>query len=61
MQVHAKCAKEDAKSRWLGEDIRHMAVLKFKSAVDKIIVSRNNDAAAIFECTGTGSNPLPVA
>ena len=36
---------------WLGGDIRDMAVLKFKSATDKIIVSRNNDAAAIFECT----------
>ncbi|MBT1698731.1 VCBS repeat-containing protein [Fulvivirgaceae bacterium PWU4] len=36
---------------WLGGDIRDMAILKFKNAADKIIVSRNNDAAAIFECT----------
>jgi enediyne biosynthesis protein E4 len=35
---------------WLGGDIRDLTVVKFKNAPQKIIVSRNNDAAAIFEC-----------
>ncbi|UZR96595.1 VCBS repeat-containing protein [Chondrinema litorale] len=33
----------------LGGDIRDMAVLKFKNGSDKIIVTRNNDKASVYE------------
>jgi hypothetical protein len=33
---------------WLTGDIRDMAVLKFKSGIKHVVVSRNNDAAGVF-------------
>ena len=33
----------------LSGDIRDMAVLKFNNANDKIIVTRNNDKASVYE------------
>jgi hypothetical protein len=38
---------------WLSGDIRDMAMTKSKQAPRRLIVSRNNEAAAVFQLTAT--------
>jgi hypothetical protein len=39
-------------------DIRDAGVVKFKHAPNKIIISRNNDKASVFEMGTRGDAPL---